>query len=161
MVQTKSSRGQCHTYVTDAALVLSVSVCFKSRFERLTIFQCKWGVILVDYAWSLKWLSPLFLKKICHEYTTLALEIMKKQPCNPVKHSRNCSQKCQLVFHGVTCHPKRHSVLCASELLIINGCVVCVVWFMSSAEPVSVLTNICWEALEINMEFFSIIIYCQ
>lgn len=68
----------------------------------------------------------LFLKVICCESATLALEMMK-QHCYPANCS--CIRLKSANLFGVegTCHSKRHSVLCASELLIIYGFIICVV----------------------------------
>lgn len=126
MVQTMSSRGQCCIYCTDAALVLTLSVFFlitdlnanNNISVQLRDYSCKlqkvFEMVLITLCCFLKEMS-------CHDYTTVALEIMMKPYCNPVKHSYSHFQKWQLVWHGVTCHSKRHSVLCASEQLIIYG----------------------------------------
>lgn len=116
-----------------------VSLFFKkkNRFERQwQYFSTVEGLFLTTKGvWNGAHHPMLFLKEMsCHDYTTLTLEIMMKPYCNPVKHSNNHFQKWQLVWHGVTCHSKRHGVLCASELLIIYGFIVCVVW----------VTDYCW-----------------
>lgn len=118
MVQTKSSRGQCYIYFTDIALVLSVSVCFNDRFEGLTICQYKWGIILVDYTWSLKWFSS----PLCCFFKGNVMNM---------PHLLWWNSTFLYLFH---LFPKRHSVLCASELLIICGFIVCVVR----------VTDYCW-----------------
>lgn len=136
MVQTSSSRGQCRRSFGDVPRAPRASVCFYSILETFVHFIESIGA-LKSWLW--------FISVVTEAWNSgISLNSSKKVP-NLVNPADTCIPilKCAVLFGIEILVFRRHSVLCASELLIIYWFIVCL-WcvFLATAETHSGPTNL-------------------
>ena len=119
MVQNKSSRGQWYIKFTDIELVVRGTACFNVNLS----------VQSRDHSFKFSPHHPAgVFKGNVRAWILPAWKSVKLKPHYRITWTFLYQfQNYQLVWSGVTCHSKRHSVPCASQSLIIYGFIVCVV----------------------------------